>query len=220
MSSIQAIIFDMDGTLIDSREIVLGAFRHVLEEVGQPYDEVNVKSYVGRLLDHTYQALLPGYDPKELADLHRSWQADNRHLLKGFEGLDGFLGLLKKRGLKLGVFTSAIRTRTDLALDGLGIRKYFDAIVCGDEVIHPKPHQEGIETLARLMDVQLHEIVMVGDAEHDILSGKSAGVITIGITHGFGTRAALTKAGANYLVSNLKELLKAIEKLMLDNPRL
>src|SRR5688500_5162262 len=103
MSRIKAVIFDMDGTLIDSREIVLGAFKYVLQELKQSYDETVVSSHVGRLLDHTYESLLPGHDSKKLAELHRSWQADNRHLLKGFNGLDDFLRTLKARGLKLGI---------------------------------------------------------------------------------------------------------------------
>lgn len=213
MAQIKAVIFDMDGTLIDSREIVLGAFKHVLEEYGQHFDEVVISSYVGRLLDYTYQSLVPHQDAQALAELHRSWQRDNKHLLKGFDGLDDFLKQLKAQKLKLGIFTSAVRSRADLALDGLGIRDYFDAVVCGDEVTKPKPDKEGIITLARLLDVELRQIVMVGDAEHDILSGRHAGVVTIGVTHGFGTQQALKQAKADFIVANLKELLAQIEEL-------
>src|SRR4051812_23703563 len=128
---LRGVIFDMDGTLIDSREIVLGAFKHVFEEVGQPYDETVVRSHVGRLLEEQYRDLIPTHDPAKLAELHRSWQADNKQLLKGFDGLNEFLDKLKDMNLKLGLFTSAIRARAQLALDGLDIGGYFDAVICG-----------------------------------------------------------------------------------------
>src|SRR5882672_1897966 len=122
---IRGVIFDMDGTLIDSREIVLGAFKHVFQEAGAIYDETVVSTHIGRRLEDQYKDLIPSQDPTKMAALHRSWQVDNRLLLKGFNGLGEFLDSLKNAGLKLGVFTSATRPRTDLALDGLDIRNYF-----------------------------------------------------------------------------------------------
>lgn len=216
---IKAIIFDMDGTLVDSADIVLRAFKHVIEGSGQVYDEVIVRSYIGRLLDHTYESLFPNRDASELIAIHRAWQADNKHLLRGFEGLGELLEELKQSKLKIGLFTSAVRSRTEVVLSELGIRKFFDAIICGDEVANPKPHHEGLERVAKMVGVNSSEVVFVGDAEHDILSGKHAGVITIGITHGFGTKEALEAAGADYIVNNLKEVQEVIEKLMLDNSK-
>lgn len=216
---IKAVIFDMDGTLVDSADIVLGAFKHVLEGSGQVYDELIVRSYIGRLLDHTYESLFPDRDPSELIALHRAWQADNKHLLRGFKGLGELLEELKKRRLKIGLFTSAVRSRTDVVLSELEIHEFFDAIICGDEVVNPKPHHEGIERVAKMLGVELDEAVFVGDSEHDILSGKSAGVITIGITHGFGTKESLEATGADYIVKNLKEVYGAIERLTLDNTK-
>lgn len=210
---IKAVIFDMDGTLVDSREVILGAFKHVLDEFGGDYSEEIVSSYVGGLLENTYKNLLPGHEFSKLADLHRSWQVDNKHLLKGFGGLPEFLTSLKASGLKLGIFTSATRSRTDLALDGLNIRDYFDAVVCAEDVSKPKPDKVGVVVLAKNMDVSLDETVLVGDAEFDIMSGKNAGVMTIGITHGFGTKEALQVAGADYLVNDLQQLLVIIRKL-------
>lgn len=210
---ISAVIFDMDGTIIDSREIVLGAFKHVLEEFGEKYDEKTVSVHVGKLLENTYKDLLPKHDVAALADLHRSWQHDNKHLLKKFDGLDSFLAKIKGEGIKLGIFTSATRARADLALNGLGIREYFSAVICGDDVVRPKPDKEGVITVCRLLSVTLEETVLVGDAEHDILSGKRAGVLTIGVTHGFGTKEALERAGAEHIVGSLTELSDKLESL-------
>ncbi len=206
MPKTKAILFDLDGTLIDSEAAILGAFKHVLDTHGQVYDEAVVKSYVGRVLEHTYKSLAPDNDTHELMVLHRTWQMDNKHLLKGFDGLSQFLDVLKKQNLKLGIYTSGYRLRTDMILDMIGIREYFDEVICGEEVTHPKPHEEGILTLAKKMNVKPSEVIMVGDAEHDILSGKNAGVVTVGITHGFGTKEALKKAGADYIVDSLTEL--------------
>lgn len=209
--TISAVIFDMDGTLVDSREIILGAYRHVLEELGQDYDESEVSSHVGRPLGAVYESLMPTHDNQQyLLELHRSWQQDNAHLLKGYEGLDEFLKELKQNGYKLAIFTSAGRSRTELALKGLGVFELFDHIISADDVSEPKPHKEGVVSLAKLMETPLNEVVMIGDAEHDIASGKNAGVITIGVTHGFGTKDSLKRAGADYIADNLKGIKNAL----------
>ncbi len=213
---IKAIIFDMDGTLINSEKAVIGAFRHVLESHGAVFDEAIIRTHVGRELTDIYTSLVPDADSQELAVLHRDWQIERKHLLQGFEGLHDFLQSLKEKGLKLGAYTSASRLRTEAMLDVADIRNFFEVIVCGDEVTNPKPHEEGVVAAYERIGVKTGEVIMVGDSEHDILSGKNAGAITIGVTHGFGTKKALEEAGADYIAGNLEEIARIIEKLMID----
>ncbi len=211
--SIKAVIFDMDGTLVDSADIILGAFKHVLDSIGQPYDEAIVRTYIGRTLKDTYGSLSPEHDALDLINAHISWQKENQHLLKQFAGVQELLTELKQRNIKLGLFTSTLRQRVERELNTLELIRYFDAIICGDDISKPKPDKQGVVRTAELLGVKLSETVLVGDAEHDILSGKNAGVTTIAITHGFGTKEALKKAGADYIVNNLKELFALIRKI-------
>ncbi len=213
MKQIRAVIFDMDGTLIDSTKLILGAYQHVLSKYGEDYDEKIIRTYIGRTLEHTYSEIAPSHDSKKLAGLHRDWQIERKHLFQGFEGLAELLTNLANKGLKLGIYTSSGRLRTNSVFEVLNINKYLDVVLCGDEVVNPKPHHEGVVTVANKLNVKLDEVIMVGDAEHDIFSGKNAGATTIGITHGFGTRESLEKAGADYIVDNIKELQKLLLKL-------
>ena len=212
----KAVIFDMDGTIIDSREEVMGAYKHTLEASGLEFDHAKVRKHVGRRLEDIYQSLAPGKDTEYLIRLHRSWQADNRHLLKGYHGLDEFLADIKKLGLETGLYTSAVRTRAIAALDVLSIREYFGAIICGDDVTKPKPHHQGVMMVADKLNVSPKDVIMVGDAEHDILAGKSAGSKTIAVTHGFGSEQSLKAAKPDKIVDNLADLYKAIKDLVND----
>lgn len=214
--SYKAVLFDLDGTLVDGTDIVLGAFKYTLGTYREPYDEAKVKRGIGRVLEQQYEVLAPGHDSKELADFHRTWQAENRHLYRTFPGFEALMNGLREAGFKVAAFTSAARSRTDIALDTLDIRHYFDAIICGDELTKPKPDAEGIKILATRLDVKLPEVIVVGDAVHDIESGKNAGVLTIAITHGFGTMEALEEANPDYTVGNLQDLQELVEKLLLD----
>lgn len=214
---IKAVIFDMDGTLVDSRDAVLGAFKHVAAIMGTVYNDEFIKASVGLRLEDTYKRFAPGKNPDELAAEHRKWQHEHKELFKTYDGFKELITALRKQGLKIGVYTSAVRTRTELVKDVLQLQDSFDAMICGDEVTNSKPHQEGVERVAKMLGVELGEVVFVGDAEHDILSGKNAGVITIGITHGFGTKEALKRAGADFIVNNLQELQQTIDRLGLDN---
>lgn len=211
---IKAVIFDLDGTLIDTEKAILGAYHHVFTKYSVTYDEKMIRTYIGRTLEYSYGELIPDQDPNKLAILHRDWQIERIHLVREFAGLKQLLDYLTKKDLKLGIFTSSSRLRTDAIFEALGLTKYFIAVLCGNEVTNPKPHQEGVEVVAKKLDVSLDEVIFVGDSEHDIRSGKNAGVTTIGVTHGFGTIEALKKAGADYLVENLKEIRNLLQKII------
>ncbi len=211
---IKAVIFDLDGTLLDSEKLVIGAYRHVFAKYGMEFDEKIIRTYIGRTLEHTYGRLIPSKDSKNLAILHRDWQIERIHIAKGYSGLRIFLETLSNKGLKLGIFTSSSRMRVNAIFNSLELSKFFDVVLCGDEVINAKPHHEGVSKVMNQLNVLPNETIMVGDAEHDILSGKNAGSTTIGITHGFGTKQSLKDAGADYLVNDLKELLILIQKMI------
>lgn len=203
---LKAIVFDFDGTLIDSKNSVLKAYRYSCQSRGlPPITEQDLNSFGGHNLLMTYQHFFPGQDAEQLASLHRQYQVDHPEEYLPFSFTKSTLEKLKQSGHKLSIITSRGKNCfLILALNQL--TPYFDYIVTADEVSHDKPDPESmLMTLSRLQ-VRPEEAVMVGDMQVDIQIGQNTGVSTIGVLTGFSTHEMLTGFGANYIVTGIDKI--------------
>lgn len=205
--AIKAVIFDVDGTLLDTREFIFQAYEDTLSRHGHstPPRE-SISKYIGLSLQDCYKAFAPEGDIQILCDEHHEFQQNKLHLIKSYAELNETLNTLKKSGLKLGLYSSRKGTLVP-SLEQAGIMDYFEAIVQGDEVENHKPHPEGVIAAADGLMVKHSEAVMIGDTIFDIQAGKAANVaLTIGITHGFGTLADLMSSSPDHIVESLPEI--------------
>lgn len=208
MTEIRAVVFDVDGTLLDTREFIAQAFEHTLRTYDYviPERKALMEHVAGRPLQECYPALAPDHAYADLADTHRAFQLKSFHLIRAYDGLNEFLASLRAAGMKLGVCSSRAKTLKP-SLEHVQALRYFDAAIDASEVVNHKPHPEGVLQVLELLDVSPHEAVMVGDTVVDIETGKNAGcALSIGITHGFGTRDQLETAGADFVGASLLEL--------------
>ena len=187
----RAVVFDLDGTLLDSLSVVLGALRHALEPYGrQP--TMDIFPQLGGPPEKFLQGLV--HDPRHvpvvmerLAEFHRL----NGHLLRPFPGVAALLEQLQRRGVRLAVWTGRDRVSAGWLLQHHGLARHFGAVVCGDDLPTHKPSPEGLREILRRLDVAAGETVFVGDADVDVLGGVSCGVDTLLIRHGREIDAAL-----------------------------
>lgn len=216
MPKIEAVIFDLDGTLIDTVEHVAQAFEQVAKENGREVSRDEVLNIIGPPLLDCYQALLPEHDAAKSADRHHALQQTDSflELIQEYVGLREMVTALKGKGIKVGVFTNRWRKGVELTFDKLLLTDLFDVVITPDEVEKGKPDPEGLYKIATLFDTTTAHLVMVGDLPVDIVTGKAASVgYTIGITHGFGSRAQLKAAGADYVIDSLGEIEGVIEQI-------
>ncbi len=204
---IEAAIFDVDGMLLDTREFIFQAFEHSLAIHGHTIpNRTIISSLVGRSLPDSYAKLVPNGELELLMDTHHQFQLERLHLIEPYEGLKEMLSELQKAGLKMGVFSSR-KGHLVPSLEDAGVLEFFDAVVQGDEVVKHKPHPEGLLKALGMLSVEPAKAAMLGDAAVDIQAGKAANVaITIGITHGFGTRKELEAVIPDFIVDNLAEI--------------
>ncbi|HSX52837.1 MAG TPA: HAD-IA family hydrolase [Patescibacteria group bacterium] len=204
---LEAAVFDVDGMLLNTKEFIFQAFEHSLDHHGHPIPKRTViSSLVGRSLNDSYKVLAPNGKHESLMDIHHKFQLERLHLIKPYEGLQELLSELQEAGIKLGVFSSR-RGHLIPSLENAGVLKFFSAVVQGDEVVKHKPHPEGLLKALKKLSVKPSNAAMLGDAAVDIQAGKAAKVaLTIGITHGFGTREELEATNPNYIVDSLSEI--------------
>ncbi|MCI0710488.1 MAG: HAD family hydrolase [Chloroflexi bacterium] len=177
----RAIIFDLDGTLIDTLEIVLNTYVATIRLLGRAdvtLDDVVANFHIGPtpvLLEHF---LGRPVSARDLDAYFVEYEAAITGLLP-FPGVVDMLEELHRGGYRLGLFTSATRRAVNVALPMTGLDQYFDETVTGDEVTHPKPDAEGLELICRRLGVRTQDAIYVGDAEVDIACARNAGAIGI-----------------------------------------
>lgn len=207
-AKIQAAVFDFDGMIFDTRELMVRTYNHSLTTHGYPaLDESKIFTAVGKQVHESYRHLVPGIDADLVVETHRAFQDKNLHLIAPYEGLEPMLKQLKDNRIKMAVFTASGPNSTNDALNVTGVAKYFETVITADDVKRHKPHPEGLLLALKRLGVSPANAAMLGDSIYDIGAGKDANVrLTIGITHGFGKLADLKKARPNYIVDSLSEI--------------
>ncbi len=185
ISEPRAVVFDLDGTLVDSMPLVLRAFAHALA----PFrPDLGVGDIFQRLGGPPARTLLEltGDETKAAEALRRldSFGFDNGALVQPFPGMHDLLHTLQARGLKLAVWTGRDRFTTQAIVDAHELGRFFEAVVCGDDLATHKPHPEGLVCILQQLGVSPSETLYAGDADADVLGGVEAGVPTILIRHG------------------------------------
>jgi HAD superfamily hydrolase (TIGR01549 family) len=207
--AISTVLFDWDGTLLDSAAASLRCFQKTFREFGiemtaARHDEIYAPDWYTM-----YTAL--GL-PREM------WPQADRRWLEHFDGeephlLDGAAAAiedLRRRGLRVGIVSSGTRHRIERELQRLGLTGVFGALVCNEDVAKRKPHPEGLERALALLGSLPAEGCMVGDTPEDIRMGQAAGVWTVGVPSRYATEARLLEARPDAMVTGIRMLPEAL----------
>ena len=182
---IKAIIFDMDGLMIDSERVTFECYQEILKGMNLTMDEEFYKTLLGKPLKGIYQRFYDVYGndfPIEdvIKDVHAL-------MAKRFEtegvpiktGLKSLLEYLKENNYKTMVATSSNRDRVDVILKQAGITQYFDGEICGDEVVNGKPNPEVFLKACKKVNVQPEEALVLEDSEAGIKAAHDGGIKVI-----------------------------------------
>lgn len=211
MTPIQTVLFDLDGTLIDSKELILSSFRHTLEKhrgvappdhewlatMGQPLitqlrgftaDEAEVEAMLATYIEYNFEK--------------------HDEMVSPYPGVAENLARLRESGYPLGIVTSKKREGTMKGLRRCGLpAPWFDAIVTADDVQRGKPDPEPIQiALARMNDPSPPKVVYVGDSIHDMYAGSAAGTRTAAALWGPYDRDFLAPARPDYWFERVEDL--------------
>lgn len=206
----KAILFDIDGTLLDAHDFVFDAVKYSLNIHGYSYPEAKLeKKAVGRPILEFYEVLAPGADPKKLAKTHHEFQQKNAHLIKPFPNTKMVLQDLKNSGFLIAAVSNRSRESLIPSLKFTGIFNFFDVVFSLDDVVHPKPHKEHLLVALKSLQVKPSSAYMVGDTENDILAGKAAKVKTVGVTYSL-LGKNIAKHKPDFIIDDIGELLEIL----------
>lgn len=208
---IKTILFDLDGTLIDSNHLILTTFKHVFETELKDV-KMQDEDYLPFIGPTLYQSFSNFTDDKaSIEHLIQIYRKKNLELhddyVRAFDGAYQLLSNLKAKGYQLGVVSSKMHFLVERGLKVSGLEGFMDYIVGSDDVINHKPHPEPI--LKALDHFQTKEAIYVGDHPNDIKAGQAAGIETIAVNFSL-LKDALHKVGATYYVDNLIQIEEVI----------
>jgi pyrophosphatase PpaX len=204
------VLFDLDGTVIDSGAIILASMRHAAETVvgGSWADHELMKTVGGPGLEAQMVALDPGR-VDELVRVYREHNEPLHATLECCAGMDDALATLRDRGHRLGIVTAKRRVTVDLAFARLPIEQLFETVVGGDETEHHKPHPEPLLLALERLGASPADAAYVGDSPFDMQAAKAAGLYAIGVSWGR-IHTADKLADADVIVDDPEELLDLV----------
>jgi pyrophosphatase PpaX len=204
------VLFDLDGTVIDSGAIILASMRHAAETVvGGEYEDADLLKAVG---GPGLEAQMMALDPDRAEELVRVYREHNEALHETLEccaGMDEVLATLKDRGHRLGIVTAKRRLTVDLAFARLPIEQLFETVVGGDETTHHKPHPEPLLLALERLGASPQDAAYVGDSPFDMEAAKAAGLYAIGVSWGR-IHSADKLTHADVIVDSAEELLELV----------
>lgn len=211
---IETIIFDLDGTLMDSSEGIVEAFNYALGKFHLP---IQPAERITPMIGFPVENMFSKFNFQPGAGLKNAFRAKAMEtVVKASEPLAGAEEVIKSlfnEGFNLGIATTKIRAHIEGILAKLDWVGYFNSFIGGDEVLEVKPHPEQIETLMGRMGTNNKVTVVVGDTINDILAARQLGITEIAIRSPYGNSLSVQQLKPQYFLEGIDELPEILSKL-------
>ncbi|WP_144394313.1 HAD family hydrolase [Pleionea sediminis] len=211
MKQFKTIIFDWDGTLMDSAGRIVSAMQTSAQQVGIPVpSEEAVRHIIGLSLDAVFEQLFPDTDPAikpELFEAYRFQYVEGDPTPSPlFTGAEEVLQFLKTKGICLAVATGKGRQGLHRVMTESALTHYFDDSICADEA-ESKPHPDMIHRLLERNSWEKQSVLMIGDTTHDLQMAQSAGIQSLGVSYGAHPKENLLAFDPLHVLDDIRELM-------------
>lgn len=218
--AVQLVIFDWDGTLMDSVDRIVSAMQEAAKLTGLPVPTVEqVKAIIGLSLDPVFDRLFPGITQTQRQSVFEHYRDQYvQHDLTPtplFSGAKELLFELKQQGVLLAVATGKARKGLERLFDETGLRAYFQTSRCADEA-KSKPSPEMLEQILAELQVPVENAVMVGDSIHDMKMAQALGMKRIAVSFGAHSASELSAFAPLAVIDSLPEVLEVLKTLRRD----
>jgi len=206
MKKFEGIIFDIDGTLTSTNELIFASFNHIAKKyldktfsdkeitaLFGPPEDVIIKQFCGERFEE---------GKKDYYDFY----TENHHMADLYPGIIDILRNLKQKNILISIYTGKGRESSVITLKKLGIFDYFDLIITGDDVKNHKPSPEGINIFIEKFNLDRNKVLMIGDSTGDIKAAREAGVRIASVVWDSYSKDKVLKSGSDYLFHSVDEL--------------
>jgi pyrophosphatase PpaX len=213
-----AVLFDLDGTLVDTVPFILESVAHAFEGIGPAPTKEEWIAGIGTPLRQQLAQFAPRpTDTERLYERYRTyWLEHHDRRTRLFPGMEPLVRALHAAGHPLGVVTAKIEAGAHRSLRHVGLEPLMGAIIAADSGVPAKPAPHGVWLAATRLGCVPSGTVFIGDSPHDVAAGNAAGAISVGATWGACTRAQLAAARARHVVETIDELAALLSRLQAE----
>jgi pyrophosphatase PpaX len=210
MNQFKGIIFDIDGTLTSTNDLIFASFNFITKKyLGKTFSNEEILKWFGPTEDVILREFC-GDDYEKAREEYYKFYSDNHFMADIYPGMKEILVQLKEQGVLLSIYTGKGREAAAITLKKLSIYEYFDLIITGDEVKEHKPSPEGIEIFLNKFHLNKDDVIMVGDSPSDVKAAHAAGVKVASVLWDSLAKHHVLQMKSDfvfYTVSELKEFL-------------
>ncbi|CAM3887596.1 pyrophosphatase PpaX [Alkalicoccus chagannorensis] len=208
MKNIDTVLFDLDGTLIDTMDLIVTSFQHTLDAYFPgTYTRQDIAGFIGPPLSETFERLNPDH-VEEMIEVYRRFNHEHHDdLVRAYHGVDHTLEKLHEEGYAMAVVTTKRHDTARKGLQLMNMEKYFPVVVALDDVTRWKPDPEPVDQALHKLGRQAEKAIMIGDSEHDILAGKNAGAYAAGVAWSIKGREHLERFAPDVMLETMPDLL-------------
>lgn len=208
---VDTLLFDLDGTLINTNELIITSFLHTLEHYyPNQYKREDVLQFIGPPLYDSFYSLNPE-KTHEMIEVYRKHNHEmHDQLVTEYETVFETIQYFHEKNFKLGIVTTKLRNTVEMGLKLTKLDRFFDVIVALDDVEKAKPDPEPIEKALQQLNSKPENTMMVGDNSHDIEAGKNAGTYTAGVAWTVKGREYLEKYNPDFMLDKMSDLITIV----------
>lgn len=204
-------IFDFDGTLANTNQLIINSFKHIYKTFGMDCDEKYIASTFGEPLLTTLNRDFGKYNIEDVLKCYRDYQVnrfDDQVFL--YDRVVETLKHLKEKEIRTAIVTSRMKKSTIDALNSFNIGSYFDVVVSVDDTVNHKPHKEPLLKAINQLNSNVCETYYVGDSKFDMECAKNAGAIPVLVGWHSNSKELAKKYNIKYILDNMWDLTKII----------
>ncbi|HET7626943.1 MAG TPA: pyrophosphatase PpaX [Bacillales bacterium] len=210
--NVETVLFDLDGTLINTNDLIIASFSHTLERYfPNRFGKDDIVGFIGEPLRDSFYKIDPTL-ADEMVSVYREHNiAHHDELVREYEGVYETVQVLKAHRFKLGIVTTKARKTVEMGLKLTGLASFFETVVTIDDVKEAKPSPEPILKALRILEARAETALMVGDSPHDISAGKNAGTATAGVEWAVKGSEVLRKMNPDVMLEKMPQLLDVLK---------
>ena len=215
---IRAVLFDLDGTILDTAADLAAAANAMLAETGRgTLPEAQIRDYIGKGVQNLITRSLEATGPASEEEAARALRAFERHYLSGiadrtrpYPGVVAGMEALARAGIAMGCVTNKAARFTEPLLERTGLMRFLGVVVSGDTVARKKPHPEPMLHAAARLGIAPCEALVVGDSRNDVESARAAGCPVVVVPYGYREGLGIEALGADAVVASVEDVAKSI----------
>lgn len=210
--AVKALLFDFDGTLLNTNELIIQTFMHVLNERFPQFSPKDCLKFIGPSLKQTFNDIAPGEEEALIAK-YRAWNIEHHdELVSQYPDVVSTLEQLKAQGILLAIVSTKRNDTIDRGLSILGAAHLFDVRIGTDDVKNVKPDPEPVLLALERLGIDKDDAIMIGDNSHDIEAGHRAGVRAAGVAWAIKGEAYLQQYQPEYILHHMTDLLDIVKE--------